>query len=368
MNNLLLQYLSAGGQDLLSGQPFGANVNQVTQQNISAQNMMKLMQQILGGGGKISMDKDKMKIDAPSSAFSAPQGVQQGMGPGGFTGPTASSTGESNLVPDQRQKKGMNQLELMGMMSMLGGGGGGFPNPSNGLSGVAAADLAGLSPENITQALQIKMMRDELDEKKRANALANQVALSKLQQTDPLDQPFLSGYTVRQFNALPSDYKEYELAKMQSAQLGDEEFMSFREWKNMDRTDRLKFLEELVNHPDERVRGLAKELYGPTKISIGETIAKKKALSEIAGQLYFNDPEWIDDVAKHLKDKTQQIVLADDEDLQRKVSSATYIESKIVAGKGKILDVRRTDDERGIVWKVLWPSGDTEEIKYAFGS
>jgi hypothetical protein len=113
---------------------------------------------------------------------------------------------------------------------------------------------------------------------------------------------------------------------------------------------------------------LAKELYGPTKISIGETIAKKKALSEIAGQLYFNDPGWIDDVAKHLKDKTQQIVLADDEDLQRKVSSATYIESKIVAGKGKILDVRRTDDERGIVWKVLWPSGDTEEIKYAFGS
>lgn len=80
-NKLLLQYLAAGGQDIAAGNPIGANVNAVTQQNISAQSQaatikktLEMLMKMLRGenipeGGKVTMDNKGVKMDIPSSAL-----------------------------------------------------------------------------------------------------------------------------------------------------------------------------------------------------------------------------------------------------------------------------------------------------------
>ncbi len=68
--NLLAQYLSAAGLDLLSGKPIGQNVAAVTQQQVAARSYANLLKQLLAGGGKMTVDKDNLRIKAPTTALS----------------------------------------------------------------------------------------------------------------------------------------------------------------------------------------------------------------------------------------------------------------------------------------------------------
>jgi len=73
-NKLLLQYLAAAGQDIGSGNPIGASVNAVTQQNISSQNFMNLLKKMLSGQGvpegvKAAIDSKGMKLNIDNDAF-----------------------------------------------------------------------------------------------------------------------------------------------------------------------------------------------------------------------------------------------------------------------------------------------------------
>ncbi len=109
-NKLFLQFLSNAGAAMSEGKPIGPALNQVTQQNISAQNFSQMLTKILGGGGKFSMDQKGMKMDIPQSAL------------GEITKPS-EGTGITNAM----NRAGAQQLT--GISSMTPMGGGSLPNP-----------------------------------------------------------------------------------------------------------------------------------------------------------------------------------------------------------------------------------------------
>jgi len=74
--NLLLQYLSGAGSALAQGQPIAPALGQITQQNITAQSYAGLLQRILGGGGKMTLDKDKFNLTGTPDLLS-PQDTPQ---------------------------------------------------------------------------------------------------------------------------------------------------------------------------------------------------------------------------------------------------------------------------------------------------
>lgn len=363
-NKLFLQYLSSAGQDILAGNPIGENVNAVTQQNISAQNYIKLLQKMLGGDiprdGKVTMDEKGTKFEVPKSALSTPKD---------------------------------ESLDLAIQGSNLPGGSGidwariGNPFASSQPGEISGADLAGLTTQDISQALQFKMTKEELAQKKITDFVDNLYKIGQLQEIqkgDDLDQPYpipvpgIGIVTLRQWQTLPTEHKEYALAAAQAAKLGDTEFMSMREWKSLEPTDREQFLRSALKDPE--LMKAAKELAtaGATRISLGEKLEEKKALAAIEGQNYFKNPKWIDDVSKHLESESTQRILdlvpGKGEEYTKNVKRARaeesikYIEAKIVGGGGTIEDVQWGPDKKTMIWTVKWPSGDTEKIRYGIRS
>lgn len=59
---LLMQYLSGAGAAMSQGESIAPALNQITQQSIASQSYAGLLQQILGGGGKMTLDKDKFSL------------------------------------------------------------------------------------------------------------------------------------------------------------------------------------------------------------------------------------------------------------------------------------------------------------------
>ena len=157
-NNLLLQYISGAGAEIGGPGSFAAGLNKMTQQNIAAQSMhktnqgyIKMLRTMLEKGGKMSLDKDNINIKAPANMFGGGEGdgpgggvdhrmmtgLLEGSGPGGGIDPRAGG------VPQQYADPGVQPVEES--RNVL--------NPSPSPLGVNAADLAGLTPENVSQAL-----------------------------------------------------------------------------------------------------------------------------------------------------------------------------------------------------------------------
>ena len=149
-NKLLLYYLNELGSGLADeGDPM-QKVAGATRQNIATQNYMNLIKQMLAGGGKFSMDKDKFKLDAPSTLLGDVSGLsKQQQTP--FAGAPA---GMSMNAPGEQLETKEDRLKHM------------FLNPSASPLDISSADLAGLTPENISQALQLKLTSEELERKR----------------------------------------------------------------------------------------------------------------------------------------------------------------------------------------------------------
>jgi len=124
-NKLFLQYLTAGGSDLLSGNPFGTNVNAVTNQNIASQNFMKLMQQLLSGDEtKATIGKDGMKLQLPAAALTGGAGAgvgnaaNIGNAEGNIgAGAEAGALGTLNTTPST--SGGANSKDILGTLTGL---------------------------------------------------------------------------------------------------------------------------------------------------------------------------------------------------------------------------------------------------------
>lgn len=250
-NRLFLQYLTAAGQDIAGGNAIGQNFGAAVQQNIAAQSMADIQNQylkaLLGGkipeGGKVAMDDKGVSIKLPKSTLnnlgSGPQtGIGFDMGP--------ISIGQ----PTEAMQQSTNEMQGMSI---------GAPTNPFAFSQLDPSSLAGLSSQDVANALSGAINTTALQESLTAGnfdrdyktAMLN-AKLNQQSQIKPLDKPF-SAYpslTIREFNALPVDEQEYLLAKNEASKLGDDEFMSRREWKATEPAERERFLSGLREDPE----------------------------------------------------------------------------------------------------------------------
>jgi len=215
-NKLFLQYLAAEGQDLLQNTP-GKNLNAVTQQSIASEAYAKMLSEILGGGKvpegithtrKRGLDTDQtsLSIDhslfkmpdlktgtnaplttpgiiTPSSAGTMTSGGQFAMGsvtpditrflspfltsqqvPSAPSPAGSPSEGVTTAAPVAQAQTPAIQDPVMQMLTQLLGGGS-QSNLGATFGNMSKSDLAGLTPEMMSSALQFKMQQEQLGKK-----------------------------------------------------------------------------------------------------------------------------------------------------------------------------------------------------------
>ena len=363
-NKLFLQYLAGAGSDISAGRPIGNTVNAITQQNISAQNYMKVLQKMLGGqmpeGGKLTMDTKGMKLDVPQSALSG--GSFLGDNPLGqpFTGGTGSPSPTSSPSPT-----GISPSQYGTINPFVGSQSG----------NISASDLAGLTPQDIHGAFSGALAVENLKQKKASDlvdAMYKGALTKKAMEGDPLDKAFPIGVpgvgavTIRQWKSLPKEDQEYAVYVHGAKNLGDKDIMSKAEWKMVEPTERERFTRAVMKDP--KLMGAAKSLAaaGATRISLEGKLEEKKAMAGIEAQNYFTSGKFVEDVGKHLNSKDVQSTLfqSDNPSKAKSKEAIKHIEGKIVGGGGSIDSVSWDKDGKTMVWKVRWPSGDVKEVKY----
>jgi hypothetical protein len=160
-NKLLLQFLSGAGAATAGEGSFAAGVNPLVQQNIQSQNYAALLKKLLGKGIDFKSDakgKATISLENGLSALS-PNLIGEGI-----TSPEKMKAAQlPSAQPPQTGGGGIDANTLM-LMNFL--------NPSNSqLGDLSGADLAGLTPKDISQALQFKFASDELKQKKVSDLL-----------------------------------------------------------------------------------------------------------------------------------------------------------------------------------------------------
>lgn len=153
-NNLMLYYLSGLGGAIGGEGSIAAEIGGITKQHIATKSYMGMIKELLKGGAKVSMDKDTTNIKAPTSLF-GDKGVQL---PGAQEG-----LGRIEGVPTPTPP---------------------VINPSASPLDIGGAGLAGLTPQDITQALQLKFGAEEIRRKTIADiseATYRETAIRKME-------------------------------------------------------------------------------------------------------------------------------------------------------------------------------------------
>lgn len=357
-NNLLLYFLAGAGRAIGGDGSFADKLGLMSQQNIAAQSKdkankdyIKMLRQMLSGGGKITLDKDNVKINAPANSLKD------------------SSTNTNNQLID-----------------MLGAG---ELNPLVSPLDTPSADLAGLTTKDVSQALSGALNVEQLIQSKinaesnrklrvreldilqgradtdRLKALAN---LQKQFRTSPLSVPGVGKVTLDEWNALDTKTKAYSYYAF-DAKSNDEKVLSFNEWNQQTDLPTAKQLYDLAMEDPGFNKWLTKyRKSGTTGTSLGEKIEQRKAFADIDAVKYFTDPKGlIEDINKYMSSKEVRrklLVFSDDKATKDKKSyelKEKFIQSKINAAGGEILDGRL--EGKTVIWTVKWPDGSTSEVK-----
>jgi len=121
-----------------------------------------------------------------------------------------------------------------------------------------------------------------------------------------------------------------------------------------------------------------------TQVNIGGAVEKHKAISQLKGQDYFNNPDWIDDVHKFTDSKESRRAIsravsdeeskakrkltneewAEAEDRARIRRGLSYIEDKIETAGGKATKAKWTGDGSALVFTVTWKDGSSQQLRY----
>ncbi|MBE3140301.1 MAG: hypothetical protein IMZ53_06930, partial [Thermoplasmata archaeon] len=179
-NKLLLQYMSGVGASIAEGKGLAPGANAITQQNIESQNMMKLMSRLLGPDGtKATISNAGINMTFPTKEAAA---MLQGNSSGAtLVNPVAPVAGAPALAPVAPAPASMAPAPIS-----VQGGGSVAPNPFVG--NIPAADLAGLTSQDISTALGMKMKMSELSsEMPYKQALTNQAIAATIENTPSVD-------------------------------------------------------------------------------------------------------------------------------------------------------------------------------------
>jgi hypothetical protein len=358
-NKLFLQYLSGMGGAMSAGEPVGPALNQVTQQNISSQNYMKLLAKMMkgeipeGGSHQVTTDAEGTKM-----TFKMPKNVLGG-------------TAENTVLAQQG--------------AGLPGGSGtdwSFLNPSS--SPVSSsADLAGLTPEMISQALKFKLAGEEMEQKKITDytdmiykkALTEQ-ALATAEKTKPsitipgTDIKLSQDQWVEWYKAATKDertsaIKNYEYAQSKGYS------GSFEQFQDLAKTTHQKDFEQAKS--GGYTGSFNQWMFDMAKagaINLGDVVERKKATEDIDAQKYFTNPKGLAaDIDKYIaSEEVQNQLFAYATDPKKRETETirakeNYIIRKIAAAGGQIISSKL--DGRTFVFKVKWPDGDISEVRYA---
>ena len=365
-NPLIAQYLSGLGADLMK---YGANtdkglqlenVNAITNQSIKTNSMNKLMQQILGP------DESKMTLSNKGINLSLPV-------PNQTEDPKADTiTPAVNATQDTRQP--VVQAQPVAPVAR--------PSRPNPFAGANGASLAGISgPELVEMAkmyqsqLQIdqatqKQVEDEMYRKSVTTPYTKALTEQAVVTTEahrPTEKVNIGGVEtmvtkqqaveLAKLNELPTDVKLFRFAQTPA---GGNFKGSFDEYKNS--TTHMKDYKEVQKNPayGKFLLDLAKA----GAVNLGTKVEEKKAMAGLAGQLYFKDPKWTDDIQKlgAAFDKDQAWLIPEkDRPLARARVLVKGVKDKIEGGGGEIQNAAQSGNT--MIWTVKWPSGDVETIK-----
>jgi hypothetical protein len=344
-NKLFLQMLSGAGAAMQRGDPISAGLDPITQSVIGAQSKsglmqqyMKMLKEIIAGGGDIKMDKDTTSIKMPSSLL----------------GGTGSELGAMTMEKGVAETGGLNPFAV---------------------SPTSFADFAGLTSKDVTQAFQsalgVEQLRADVPYKR---ALTRQAiaAAGRRPAGAGLDDPFyIPGpgerkLTLRQWNSLTTDQKEYQAYIYQAKLLDDKDIMSPREYRQTPITQRAQFLQEIIDDP--ALKDVAIELAKAGAPTIARITEVEKAKDVVGERAYLTDPKGLPkDIEKHLnsEDFQNRMIQLEPEDQpkERAREIVRFIENKIAASGAKIVDV--TIDKGTMTWAIEFPDGETKEISYA---
>ena len=279
-NKMLLYYINALGSGLMEKDDPMQAVAGVTQQQMATQNYMNLIKQMLAGGdAKFSTDGKKFKLDGPSallgdvSELSKEQKVP-------FAG---APSGTAMNVPGGQLGTSQDLLRQM------------FLNPSASPLDISGADLIGLTPENISQALQLRFMGEALERKKLSDLRAMMVPTPAA----PIETPGIGKLSLKQWSSLPTDDRSYYLY-VASAKQRDEEAMNKEDWMaSTDTNTRIQYLKALEKDEDLKSLAIELEQAGRDVISIGEQVIQKgrsKDIVRVTSSTYAQETR--DDIAK----------------------------------------------------------------------
>lgn len=345
---MLVQYMSAAGQDIGAGKPLGANVNAATQKNLAAQSQAKMLQKILAGGGKITMDGQKFNISGHPDLLKEGGAATGGSptGTGASTG-TGSVAGETTNAP-QTAASVMGQI-LQGNTTLN--------PPSSPLGNINANDLVGLTPENISAALALKQHQDKLTQESINSQFDNILKLSQAAKLidDDKKTAEIRNYEYGVRSGFKGSFEEWENIKNSA------------DWKNYLRVkSEGTFKGSFMDYQKELATAKG------THINLNpERIELEKEKLKLSGQEYFGKGSYLKDLKEHKNSKEyrSQAVQFDDPGEKAKFEAedtVRFIEQGISARQGKIVGVEWADkDQKTIKWTVKWPSGDTETITHA---
>jgi len=353
-NKMFLQFLSGAGASIAGPDSFAAGVNQPVQQNIASQNFAGLLKKMLAGGGKMTLDKDTFSLKGDSKLLQGPGNNEAGTSLGDMTEPLS-------IAPTGGGVAGGSQDFL-----------GDILNPSSSpLGDISAADLAGLTPQMISNALELRQAQEQIEDKRVSDVART---LTESRRTDILERQASTAERkadIAAFSALTKDErtsarKNYDFAKTKEGGSFKGTFVDYNE--GLVRERRL-YDEAVASGMDSKDNPFHKWLLdlrkaGATQISVGERL-------DIKAKKYFTDPKGlVADIGKHINSEdvqNQMFALGGDEKAQgrkRAELTAGFIESKITGAGGVVTSVNM--DGRTRIWTVEWQDGSTSEVKHGF--
>ena len=243
-NTMLLNYLNTLGQGLADSDNPMQSIGKANKQQIASANQMKLIQdsrdkgqskliqKLLASGGSIKQKDGKLNYTGDMTPFLSDfmnkeeESSLIGHGEGAFAPPSPSTT-EINTDANAQD------LRFKSLMQ-------GILNASSSeLGGISGNDLVGLTPENISQALQFKLANKNLEQ----SGFSNLLKLMALQQESSKPLPVTpkapvstsgiseSELTLDQWNSLPKEDRSYFI-NAASKRLAGEEVPSMKEWRD----------------------------------------------------------------------------------------------------------------------------------------
>ena len=441
-NKLFLQYLAAEGQDLLQNTP-GKNLNAVTQQSITSENYMKLLKKMLAGenvpGASMTIDEKGHTFKLPAEALKPiPDSISPVTPPPSGTITPGGQFAMGSITPDvarflspfptsqqiplapssagspsegvtaaapvaQAQAPAAQDPLMEALIRSISGGG---TNLGAVFGNMSKSDLAGLTPEMMSSALQFKMQQGQLGKKnimdvlgmmtdiQRNKALENyynqlgeqgkssaEIARTReerLAKGDTLDQEFpvqvpgVGKVTTRQWNALPKDTQDY--AMYVNSVLPGEKVLNPQEFKNLDPTVQEKFLRRAMEDPE--LMKAAKELResGAIRITTGEkaeaAAAIKRATSAEEAWAQLHNPTQLNALVKKAVDDpvTANAIFAarDNPAEMTRIKGRTVagvIDNMVRAGGGRFVkDTVLSKDGKTLTYTIKWPNHPEPEV------